>query len=659
MINFTIILADDEQQILYGMKNGIDWESLGFSVVGTAQNGKEALELIEEHHPDLLISDIKMPFMDGLELSKTIHENYINTKIILFSGWDDFEYARTAISYGVSQYIMKPIDYNEMQKLLTTMHEELEKEYAEKMNRTRLENIYTESIPLLRQQFFTQLLTETLTEDYCTLQMKNLKLNFDYEVFHIITVKIRENDLNDVLSELSIKETIKESLEKITDLYHFGMIDREVFFLCGNKKHDIERITRTIQEASVIIERIFHTKISCGISSSGTSLRALPVLYQQALEALDYNVVIQDESYTYYNDILPLQKDAPLQKDDDWNSEVDSIEKIITHCSEEELKTAVLNMLEHLHEAHYNLNEYQIVILEISFSLARLYKKYQITSDKEFAGSKKMAVKILSLNTGEELDNWLINYFQLMRTLIQKKQVDNNVILAENAKKLVEEHFREPDLSVESICKELHVSSSYFSKIFKQETETTFLNYLIRRRMEEAKMLLKMTDYKSHVIGTMVGYPEPNYFILDVWHEKSLSSNELSSIIANEEQNHAIGILLIYPENYLTQQEKHYDYNNVLAITATMQTAFSHYAAFENSPSSSYLLPVSAQVIKKIQDGKTDCIYIKNTYELGYESIQMLDTYSRNKYMKDISIPCHKVDKAAIESGELDALLTN
>ena len=144
-----------------------DWESLGFSVVGTAQNGKEALELIEEYHPDLLISDIKMPFMDGLELSKTIHENYINTKIILFSGWDDFEYARTAISYGVSQYIMKPINYNEMQKLLTTMHEELEKEYAEKMNRTRLENIYTESIPLLRQQFFTQLLTCLLYTSRC------------------------------------------------------------------------------------------------------------------------------------------------------------------------------------------------------------------------------------------------------------------------------------------------------------------------------------------------------------------------------------------------------------------------------------------------------------------------------------------------------------
>lgn len=151
MRTFSIILVDDEQQILFGMKKGINWEELGFEVVGTAQNGKEALELIEDHHPDLLISDIKMPFMDGLELAKTIHDNYMNTKIILFSGWDDFEYARMAISYGVSEYIMKPINYDEMKKLLVNMHQELEKEYDEKINRVRLENVYAASLPLLRQ----------------------------------------------------------------------------------------------------------------------------------------------------------------------------------------------------------------------------------------------------------------------------------------------------------------------------------------------------------------------------------------------------------------------------------------------------------------------------------------------------------------------------
>ena len=123
-----------------------------------------------------------------------------------------------------------------------------------------------------------------------------------------------------------------------------------------------------------------------------------------------------------------------------------------------------------------------------------------------------MAVTILSLTTGEELDQWLLDYCQLIRLLVQKKRVDNNVILVDNAKKIVEEHFSDPDLSVESVCDALHVSTSHFSKIFKQETGRTFMNYMIGKRMEEAKKLLLQTNYKSLVIGEMVGYPEPNYF---------------------------------------------------------------------------------------------------------------------------------------------------
>ena len=123
-----------------------------------------------------------------------------------------------------------------------------------------------------------------------------------------------------------------------------------------------------------------------------------------------------------------------------------------------------------------------------------------------------MAIEILSLETGEELNNWLIEYCKSVRKKIQKKQIDNNVILASNAIKIVQNKFRDSSLSVESICEELHVSSSHFSKIFKQEIGVTFLNYLINLRMEEAKRLLLQTDYKSQMIGEMVGYPEPNYF---------------------------------------------------------------------------------------------------------------------------------------------------
>ena len=504
---FSIILADDEQKILYGMQRGIDWESLGFTVVGTAQNGKEVLEMMDELHPNLVISDIKMPFMDGLELAKNIHENYMNTKVILFSGWDDFTYARLAISYGVSEYVMKPIDYEEMQSLLKKMYQDLDKEYNEKINRARLENAYAQSLPLLRQQFFSQLMTEPMEENECIQQITNLKLDLSDSVYSVIAVKVGKEGQKDVLSELSMKETLKEALEKIANVHEFGMGDKEVFLLGGSKRYEIGKITRSIQETAVMIKRIFGVGISCGISNSGVCLKDMPMLYAQAAEALEYNLVLPEESYTYYNDIMPLQ-----EMKEDWNAQVEMIGKSITYCTEEELKKQVENLLLWLHKGHYNLNEYQIVILEISFSIARFYKKYQITSDAEFAGSKKMAVKILSLSTGEELDHWLLNYCLLMRSLIQKKQIDNNVVLVENARKIVEENFQNPELSVESICGELHVSTSYFSKIFKQETGGTFINYLIGRRMEEAKKLLLQTDYKSQTIGAMVGYPEPNYF---------------------------------------------------------------------------------------------------------------------------------------------------
>lgn len=338
-------------------------------------------------------------------------------------------------------------------------------------------------------------------------QIDNLKLEFTDAVYSVVAMKVGRGDEKDVLSELAVKQTIKEALEKITRVYEFGMSDNEIFILGSNKKHDVGRITRTIDEAVVLIERIFQSRISCGISVSREKIEDMPSLYEQALEALDYNLVTVEESYTYYNDIMPVQ-----DVKEDWNTKVENIGKNITHYTEEELKSQVESLLAWLHRRQYSLNEYQVLILEISFSFSRFYKKYQITSDMEFAGTKKMAVKILSLSTGEELDHWLVNYCELIRSLIQKKQIDNNVILAEHARKIVEERFPDPDLSVETVCGELHVSSSYFSKIFKQETGGTFVNYLTGRRMEEAKKLLLQTDYKSQVIGNMVGYPEPNYF---------------------------------------------------------------------------------------------------------------------------------------------------
>ena len=146
---YKVLLVDDEPQILRGMEVGIQWENFGFEVIGTAGNGKEAWEMIQNNRPDVLISDIKMPFMDGLELVEIINKNFIKMKIILFSGFDDFEYAQKAIRFGVTDYLLKPVSMPQMEELLNRTHKEIEKEIEEKNNKQYLQQIYKENLPLL------------------------------------------------------------------------------------------------------------------------------------------------------------------------------------------------------------------------------------------------------------------------------------------------------------------------------------------------------------------------------------------------------------------------------------------------------------------------------------------------------------------------------
>ena len=152
-----------------------------------------------------------------------------------------------------------------------------------------------ESLPLLRQQFFTRLVTEKMNKNELQSQIDNLKLEFTDAVYSVVAMKVGRGDEKDVLSELAVKQTIKEALEKITRVYEFGMSDNEIFILGSNKKHDVGRITRTIDEAVVLIERIFQSRISCGISVSREKIEDMPSLYEQALEALDYNLVTVEE----------------------------------------------------------------------------------------------------------------------------------------------------------------------------------------------------------------------------------------------------------------------------------------------------------------------------------------------------------------------------
>lgn len=507
MQTFSMILADDEPQILQGMQHGIPWESLGFTIVATAENGREALEYAENLHPDLLMSDIKMPFMDGLQLAKTLHEQFIHIKIVLFSGFDDFEYARKALSYGVSEYILKPIDMEEVKQLLQRLHAELEAEFHARTDRERQEKIYQKSLPLLRQQFFTQLLLGKMDVDVIGQQAALLDVKLQYPAYSVALISV-PGEAADILKKISVQQIVEEMLDKVCVSYSFGLYDKTVYILCLQHADDIRMLWKSLYEAAHMTQRMLCTEFSCGLGSCCKTIDQINLVYRQAKEALEHSIVSNEEAVICYNDIVPFE----TPDSQDWVRAAEPLERAIRHGDTDQIKEEVSQLLHQIQQHRYAFNEYQLIVLEIIFSLSKLYHKYQITNYADLAGSKKMIMKLLSLRTGEELNNWLYNYCDFTSRAIQARQMDQNTLLATRAREYVDKEFRRPELSVELLCQELHVSASHFSKVFRKETGMSFLSYLTEKRMTEAEHLLVATEYKSRVIGEMVGYPEPNYF---------------------------------------------------------------------------------------------------------------------------------------------------
>ena len=158
MATYRVLLVDDEEDIRVGISRKMDWASLDLELVGEAENGQDALELAEQLKPDIVLTDIKMPFMDGLELCRILTVRLPASKFVIFSGFDDFEYAKQAIQMNVSEYILKPINAAELTAVLQRLRGQLDTERAELQNMETLRTRYAESLPVLRELFFTHLL---------------------------------------------------------------------------------------------------------------------------------------------------------------------------------------------------------------------------------------------------------------------------------------------------------------------------------------------------------------------------------------------------------------------------------------------------------------------------------------------------------------------
>lgn len=511
---YTIMVVDDEEEIRLGIIKKIPWEEYGFKVVGDAENGQEALEKAEKLRPDIVMTDIKMPFMDGLELGRELTKKMPESKIIIFSGSDDFEYAQKAIKINVIEYVLKPINSNELIEILKRLKVKLDKEYDDKINLESLHNHYLESLPILREQFLASVIEGRQNE--VSFMRECDKLEVDLKCKHLaISIIEAEDDTcsnlesrEDHIINISIKKLLEEEISQYCRTISFIYYNKVIIISLFDKREDITLLIEGLTNFSNLYKKIIGIKLSIGLGKIVNSPYELNRSYIGAQDALNYKFLFGTGKVIYIEDIEPDKYIELKFTEQDERKLLDTIKV----AEESAIEEVISNLFKKTEEVVLDLDKYKIYLLEINIAMLKLIQSYNIEIGDIYGEGFNPYNIVEDFNSLDEAKKWFTDKAIKINSNIRKERMNSSKLLVEKAKEYINNNFADYDLSVEKLCDYLHVSPTYFSTIFKRETEMNFVNYLTSVRLEEALKLLKTTDDKTYIIASKVGYQEANYF---------------------------------------------------------------------------------------------------------------------------------------------------
>ena len=523
-----IFLAEDEVIVRETIKRMIPWEELGFELVGEAADGEMALPLLIRQKPDLLITDIKMPFMDGLTLAKLAKKELPELKIVILSGYDDFNYAKQAISIGVEEYLLKPITKNALIERLSEIrsryeHEKTQKEYYEKFQREM--QAYEKNSS---RDFFEALVCGSM--DMMEVYKKAEKLGLDIvaEAYNILIFTMNsEEDFSGQKEGYSEWEA--ESLEMLEDFFSdntSAMLFRCNIFSYGvlikGQKETIDENTRScIDEIKKILDRKEQKRQwFVAVGESVERLSKLQKSYHSASRAFSQRY-LYGENILYYDE-MELMEHRSGQADTNDNAYLKNVDvnalnpailqKFLSNGLQEETENFVKDYFYAIgQEPMESLVFRNYVILNVRFSVLSFLKSLGCdTEEMEPENTEEILAE-----SGKNIES-AITYAKKMIsqaiTIRDQNSGNKNRSILKTAVDFIDEHYMDEDISLNTAANVANVSSNHFSALFSQNMGQTFIEYLTTLRMNKAKELLRCTGMRSSEIAGEVGYKDAHYF---------------------------------------------------------------------------------------------------------------------------------------------------
>lgn len=531
-MTYKLILVDDEEDVREGLLGLIQWESLGYQVMDTAENGKEAAEMVEKHHPDVVVTDIQMPFMSGLQLSEWIRTHYPGTKIIILTGYDEFEYAQKAIRLGIDEYVLKPFSAGELVEVLQKVKSQMDEEMADKENVQLLTEHYRKNLPILQSLFLSSLMSRRLPEPEIREKSKHYDLDLDGQSYMVSVISIDPMSRVSNTPVGSAQSMVSASLREThdTQLQLFAVLniaeeivgrgysnkifihhDEVVLLSISEDTYSEDAANGTFQLVGEIVfsvERYLKLTVTIGVGSVITDIGDIQSSYKEAQQALDYRLLLGNNKVIWIEDV-ETRKWTPLAFDEIMEKEMISSLKV---GSDQELLDLLDDHFNALVDSQVSNQDFQIYLLEMLMAVIKASKDIHVDLDQLFGDKVTLLSQFLKFSIAEEAKSWFVEIcMKLKHHITSNRQSSYNKLVIE-AQEYIMANYGENDISITKVCKHLHISTGYFSNIFKKEMRMTFVSYLMGVRMDAALDLLRTSDMKALEIAEIVGFTDPSYF---------------------------------------------------------------------------------------------------------------------------------------------------
>ncbi|MCR5099734.1 MAG: response regulator [Butyrivibrio sp.] len=508
---YKCLLVDDEENVITAIIQKIDWESIGFETPKIAHNGLEALDLAEEENVDVVMTDIQMPYMDGLELSKELKRLYPGIRIIVFSGFNEFEYAKEAIKFEAEEYILKPINADELLEVFTKIRNSLDKQREETQSIKKLSKYYAESLPILQENFYGELVSGRIAADRIDELLLNYQIDLKGPYYETLLIHVSRSEsikgLNPLLLNISVERLARERLGEKFDGKFFSYHGDIAMIAQMKDSKDVIELTDISDSFCRLSKVVCKAVVTVGIGLVVTDLSDICESMNRAGKALTYRSVYgtgkainimeiesEDVQINYYTgdqerSFEEILNRIQLGKEIDIDKEVDDY--ILTYG------------------VKYNsINGYEFFTIDTMNKVYHFIVENRLNIDEIFVDRTISTI----LPDKQEFKENLVEILKKIKELIGNGRNMGLISFAGKAQKYVRDNYSDENITIDKVCSQLGVSAAYFSTVFKKETGKTFVNYLTDYRMEKAARLLKETDEKTYMIASKVGFSDPNYF---------------------------------------------------------------------------------------------------------------------------------------------------